>query len=205
MASTKKAAGRASAAATTTTTTAAGAEEPSKAELQRRMEEAREDISQTVEEIKETVTEQYEAVKETVAETFDWRAQFRKHSVAWSLGALAVGYVVGTGLAAAIKDTTKQKGRRGHGFLDEIYAYGEMLAEEVSGVAQTVLLPLINKKVKDKLGIDLSDKLLTARTAAAGAGKKSSAKKSAKKSGAKKGAAKKAAGKKGAAKKGGSK
>jgi hypothetical protein len=209
MASTKKAAGRAGSAATAaTTTTAADAEEPSKAELQRRMEEAREDISQTVEEIKETVTEQYEAVKETVTETFDWRAQFRKHSVAWSLGALAVGYVVGTGLAAAIKDTTKQKGRRGSGFLDEIYAYGEVLAEEVSGVAQTVLLPLINKKVKDKLGIDLSDKLLTtraARAAAAGAGKKSSAKKAAKKSGAKKGGAKKAAGKKGAAKKGGSK
>ena len=207
MASTKRAAGRAVSAAATTTTTAAAAEEPSKAELQRRMEEAREDISQTVEEIKETVTEQYEAVKETVTETFDWRAQFRKHSVAWSLGALAVGYVVGTGLAAAIKDTTKQKGRRSHGFLDEIYAYGEMLAEEVSGVAQTVLLPLINKKVKDKLGIDLSDKLLTTRAAraAAGVSKKSSAKKSAKKSGAKKGAAKKAAGKKGAAKKGGSK
>ncbi len=203
MASTKRAAGRVG-AATTTTTAAAGAEEPSKAELQRRMEEAREDISQTVEEIKETVTEQYEAVKETVTETFDWRAQFRKHSVAWSLGALAAGYIVGTGLAAAIKDTTKQKGRRSHGFLDEIYAYGEMLAEEVSGVAETVLLPLISKKIKDSLGIDLSDKLLTARAAraaAAGAGKKSSTKKSAKKSGAKKGAAKKAAGKKGAAKK----
>jgi hypothetical protein len=208
MASTKKAAGRAGSGATKTTTTTEGAQEPSKAELQRRMEEAREDISQTVDEIKETVTEQYEAVKETVAETFDWRAQFRKHSVAWSLGALAAGYVVGTGLAAAIKDATKQKGRRGHGFLDEIYAYGEVLAEEVSGVAQTVLLPLINKKLKDKLGIDLSDKLLTtraARAAAGGASKKSAAKKSAKKSGAKKGAAKKAAGKKGAAKKGASK
>ena len=209
MASTKKAAGRAGSAATKTTTTPPeGAEEPSKAELQRRMEEAREDISQTVEEIKETVTEQYESVKETVAETFDWRAQFRKHSVAWSLGALAVGYVVGTGLAAAIKDTTKQKGRKGHGFLDEVYAYGEMLAEEVSGAAQTVLLPLINKKVKDTLGIDLSDKLLTtraARAAAGVAGKKSAAKKAAKKSGTKKGAAKKSAAKKGAAKKGGSK
>lgn len=170
------------------------------------MEEAREDISQTVEEIKDTVTEQYETVKETVAETFDWRAQFRKHSVAWSLGALAVGYVVGSGLAAALKDTTKQqKGRRSHGLLDDIYAYGEMLAEEFSGVTQTVLLPLLNKKIKDTLGIDLSDKLLTTRAArvAAGASKKRPAKKAAKKS-SKKGAAKKGAGKKGASKKGGS-
>jgi histone H1/5 len=206
MASTKRATGRAKSAPP------AAAEEPSKAQLQRRMEEAREDISQTVEEIKETVTEQYESVKETVAETFDWRAQFRKHSVAWSLGALAAGYVVGTGLAAALKDTTKQqKGRRSHGLLDDLYAYGEMLAEEFSGVAQTVILPLINKKVKDTLGIDLSDKLLTTRAARAAAGKrpaKKAAKKSdgkTKKSGGKKGAAKKSAVKKGAAKKGGSK
>src|SRR5919112_497190 len=89
------------------------AEEPTKAELQRRMEEAREDISQTVEEIKDTVTESYESVKETVAETLDWREQFRKHSVAWSLGALAVGYVVGTGLAASLDDATpKKKGQK---------------------------------------------------------------------------------------------
>ncbi|HWT00530.1 MAG TPA: hypothetical protein VN256_09805 [Pyrinomonadaceae bacterium] len=204
MASTKRAAGRASAGAAATTTTA-GAEEPSKAELQRRMEETREDISQTVEEIKETVTGTVESVKETVAETFDWRAQFRKHSVAWSLGALAVGYVVGTGLAAALKDTTKeQKGRKSRGLLDDIYAYGEVLAEEFSGAAQTIILPLINKKIKDSLGIDLSDKLLTTRAARAAAGKLP-AKKSAKKAGAKKGAAKKAAGKKRAAKKGGSK
>ena len=202
MASTKKASGRASA---TAAAAAANAEEPTKAELQRRMEEAREDISQTVEEIKETVTEQYETVKETVAETFDWRAQFRKHSVAWSLGAVAVGYVVGSGLAAALKDTTKQqKGRKSHGLLDDIYAYGEMLAEEFSGVTQTVLLPLLNKKIKDKLGIDLSDKLLATRAARAAAGKRP-AKKAATKSSSKKGAAKKAAGKKGAAKKGGSK
>jgi hypothetical protein len=201
MASTKRASSRAAAAPPAT----ADAKEPSKAELQRRMKEAREDISQTVEEIKETVTEQYEAVKETVVETFDWRAQFRKHSVAWSLGALAAGYIVGTGLAAAIKDTTKQqKGRRSHGLLDDLYSYGEALAEEFSGAAQTVLLPLISKQVKDKLGIDLSEKLLTTRAARAAAGKRP-AKKAAKKSGAKKSAAKKSAVKKGAAKKGGSK
>src|ERR1044071_2491655 len=194
-------AGRKPASDSSLTTT----QEPSKAALQRRMEEAREEISETVAEIKDTVTEQYESVKETVAETFDWRAQFRKHSVAFSLGALAVGYVLGTGLAAALKDTTKgQKGRRSHGLLDDLYSYGEMLAEEFSGAAQTVLLPLINKKIKDKLGIDLSDKLLATRAARAAAGKRP-AKKAAKKSGAKKGAAKKSAAKKGAGKKGGPK
>src|SRR3982751_3586416 len=85
--------------------------EPSKAALQRRMEKAREEISETVAEIKDTVSEQYESVKETVAETFDWRAQFRKHSVAFSLGALAVGFIIGHGIAASLEEATEKRGR----------------------------------------------------------------------------------------------
>ena len=64
------------------------AEEPSKEELQRRMEEARDSISNTVTEIKETVANQVQAVKDTL----DWREQFKKRPVAWSAGALGVGF-----------------------------------------------------------------------------------------------------------------
>lgn len=182
----------------------AEANEPTKAELQRRMEEAREDISQTVEEIKDTVTEQYESVKETVAETLDWREQFRKHSVAWSLGALAVGYVVGTGLAASLDDATpKKKGQKSTGLLGEIYALSERLSDEFSGIADTILLPALGKKIKDKFGIDISDKLQSLRTAKSttrttkSGAKKSSAKKSGgKRTGAKKSVAKKTGAKK---------
>ena len=74
-------------------------EEPSKEELQRRMEEAREDISSTVNEIKETVAQQVETVKDAL----DWREHFRKQPVAWSVGAVGVGFIAGYGLAAAIK------------------------------------------------------------------------------------------------------
>jgi hypothetical protein len=181
--------------------------EPTKAQLQRKMEEAREDISQTVAEIKETVTDQYESVKETVSETLDWREQFRKHSVAWSLGALAVGYVVGSGLAASLEDTTKKKGRRDEGLLAEIYAIGEMVSDELSGVAQTVLLPALAKKIKNTFGIDLSDKLLAARPAnrSTNSGRKTAKRSSAKKAGSKKSGAKKSASGKRAAKKGGTK
>lgn len=178
--------------------------EPSKAQLQRRMEEAREDISQTVEEIKETVTEQYESVKETVAETLDWRAQFRKHSVAWSLGALAVGYVVGTGLAASIEDATpKKRGRKSSGLLDELYAVGEKLSDEFSDVAQTILLPAIGKKIKENFGVDISDRLraLAPAKQAVSSRKSSTPGRAVKKSAAKKRAAKKSASGKRAAKK----
>jgi hypothetical protein len=191
---------------TTATAHARSDKEPTKAQLQRRMEAAREEITETVEEIKDTVVDQYESVKETVTEAFDWRAQFRKHSVAFSLGALAVGYVVGSGIAAAIKDATPKRGRKDDGFFAELAAVGEVISEELSGVAQTLLLPALVKKVKDAFGIDLSDRLLAAKAAnrttrsSKRSTKHSAAKKSSRKGGAKKSASRKRAAKKSSAK-----
>ena len=76
-----------------------GSEEPSKEQLQRRMEQARDSITNTVTEIKENVAQQVESVKDAL----DWREHFKKQPVAWSLGAAGVGLFVGYGLAAAIK------------------------------------------------------------------------------------------------------
>lgn len=75
-------------------------DDPSKAALQRRMEEARDSISSTVTEIKDTVTQQYESVKDAL----DWREHFKKQPVAWTLGAAGVGFFVGYGIAAALTD-----------------------------------------------------------------------------------------------------
>ena len=71
---------------------AGSTKEPTKAELQRRMEEARELISATVAEIKDTVEDQYESVKETIGGVAEWRDQFQKEPLVWSLGALAAGF-----------------------------------------------------------------------------------------------------------------
>ena len=73
-------------------------EEPSKEELQRRMEEARDSITNTVTEIKENVAQQVENVKDAL----DWREHFKRQPLAWSLGAAGVGFFVGYGIAAAV-------------------------------------------------------------------------------------------------------
>lgn len=78
-------------------------DDPSKAELQRRMEEARESISTTVTEIKETVAHQVENVKDAL----DWREHFKRQPVAWSLGAMGVGLMTGYCIAAAVKGDSK--------------------------------------------------------------------------------------------------
>ena len=75
-----------------------GGDDDSKEALQRRMEEARDSISNTVTEIKDNVTQQYESVKDAL----DWREQFKKRPVAWTVGAAGVGFFVGYGIAAAI-------------------------------------------------------------------------------------------------------
>lgn len=75
------------------------AEEPSKEELQRRLDQTRDSISQTVTEIRETVANQVQAVKDTL----DWREQVKRRPVAWSAGALGVGFLVGYCVAATFK------------------------------------------------------------------------------------------------------
>ncbi len=78
-------------------------EDVTKAELQRRMEEARESITQTVTEIKDTVANQYQAVRESFTDALDWREQFRKRPVAFSVGALSVGFITGYCIAGTFK------------------------------------------------------------------------------------------------------
>jgi hypothetical protein len=186
-------------------------EDLSKEELQLRMEEARDSITQTVTEIKETVVHQYENVKDAL----DWREQFKKRPVAWSLGAAGVGFCVGyciastikgeesepegyvsserhayasqpitgrsyTPLAASLDTSEKANGKdEGPGLLgrfketrafdrlqQEVGSLGDRLVEELSTTAQTVILPAVIRKIRDFIGVDLSDKS-TSQTASA--------------------------------------
>jgi ElaB/YqjD/DUF883 family membrane-anchored ribosome-binding protein len=76
--------------------------EPTKEELQRRMEEARDSISQTVSDIKDTVTTQYENVRESISQSLDWREQYRRRPVAFSVGALGVGLLLGYSVGGGV-------------------------------------------------------------------------------------------------------
>src|SRR5829696_6573635 len=90
-------------------------EEPSKEELQRRLGQARDSISNTVTEIKESVANQVQAVKDTL----DWREQFKRRPVAWSAGALGVGFAVGYCIA------NFAKGDEDYNYSSAIDRYGE--------------------------------------------------------------------------------
>lgn len=104
-------------------------EDLSKEELQLRMEEARDSITQTVTEIKETVVHQYENVKDAL----DWREQFKKRPVAWSLGAAGVGFCVGYCIASTIKGEASEYERY---VSSEPHAYA---SEPITGRSYTPL------------------------------------------------------------------
>src|SRR2546423_15088168 len=74
-----------------------------KAELQRRMDEARESISQTVTEIKDTVVNQYQQVRETISDTLDWREQYRRRPLPFTIGAAGIGFLLGYSIMGALK------------------------------------------------------------------------------------------------------
>ena len=129
--------------------------DPTKAELQRRMDATRADISETVAEIKEVVSQQYdeirdhyETVKEGVSEALDWSENFEKSPVVWGAGAVAVGVLIGVGLSQALEKNSPGD-RKGEAPLTE------KLLGELSGLAEAVL-PTLTGKVKEMFGVDLT-------------------------------------------------
>jgi hypothetical protein len=133
---------------------AGGRREPGKAQLQRQMEEARESIAHTVEEIKDTVEDQYESVKETVSGVLDYREQFQKDPIVWSVGALAAGFALGYTLGYAHKNMRPSGRKR-----SEVGAFADTLVDELSAVGNSLVMPSLNAKIKQLFGFDLSDML----------------------------------------------
>lgn len=124
----------------------------SKKELQRQMERTRESVSETVDEIRETVTRQYEAAKETVAGVLDYREQFQKEPLVWSLGALSAGFALGYTMGYAHKET---KGPR----QSQLTAFTDTLVDELSVVGNSVVMPALNAHIRELFGFDFSEVL----------------------------------------------
>lgn len=139
--------------AETKSTATRATETPSKAALQRQLEQTRESMAETVEDIRETVSEQYEAVKETVGGVIDFREQFKNEPLVWSLGALSAGFALGYTTGYAHKE---MKGKGKH---SEIGAFTESLVTDLSAVGKTMVMPTLNLRIKELFGFDFSDLL----------------------------------------------
>jgi len=130
------------------------ADDMSKAQLERQMAETRESLAQTVSEIKETVTGQYEAVRDSVSGVIDYREQFQKEPLVWSLGALSAGFALGYTLGYAHKNSKGSKAKH-----SQIAAFADSLASELSTVGKTFVMPTLNYKIKELFGFDFAEVL----------------------------------------------
>ena len=128
--------------------------EVGKAELERQLAETRESLSQTVHEIRETVTGQYEAVRDTVTGVIDYRDQFQKEPLVWSLGALSAGFALGYTMGYAHKNSKASKAKH-----SQIAAFADSLAGELSTVGKTFVMPTLNHKIKELFGFDFAEVL----------------------------------------------
>ena len=126
--------------------------EPTKRQLQRQMERTRQSLAETVGEIKETVNQEVLAVKKTVSSVLDYREEFQKEPLVWSLGALSAGFALGYTVGYAHKNT---KGRK----RTPVMAFADSMVQDLSTVGQGLVLPALNDKVKELFGFEFSELL----------------------------------------------
>ena len=126
--------------------------EPTKRELQRQMERTRESLAETVAEIKDTVDHEVQAVKKSVSGVLDYREEFQKEPLVWSLGALSAGFALGYTVGYAHKNT---KGRK----QTPVLAFADSMVEELSTMGQGLVLPALDAKIKELFGFEFSELL----------------------------------------------
>ena len=128
-------------------------EQPSKQQLQKQMEKTRQSVSETVGEIKETVNEQIAVAKQTVSGVLNYREEFQKEPLVWSLGALSAGFALGYTMGYAHRET---KGARKK---SEVAAFANSMVEELSAVGNNLVMPALNSRIKELFGFDFGDAL----------------------------------------------
>jgi hypothetical protein len=139
--------------------------EPTKRDLERQIVKTRESLSGTVEEIKETAEQGYAQVKETVSGVLDYREQFQKEPLVWSLGALSAGFALGYTLGYAHK--TSKKGKH-----SQVAQFADRIVNELSSASQTLVMPALTGKIKDLFGFDFPELLKDMRGGRKATGKK---------------------------------
>ena len=157
--------------------------EPTKRELQRQMERTRESLAETIGEIKETVEQEYATAKQTVSGVLDYREQFKNEPLVWSLGALSAGFALGYTVGYAHKNTKGSK-------QSPLIAFADSMADELSTMGQSLVMPALTAKMKELFGFDFSE-LLEGLGQTKSSRKKRPAKRKAPKAIAKKGVRKK--------------
>ncbi|HKP48145.1 MAG TPA: hypothetical protein VJT50_16205 [Pyrinomonadaceae bacterium] len=126
--------------------------QPTKRELEEQMERTRESLAETIGEIKETVSHEVTTAKKAVTGVLDYREEFQKEPLVWSLGALSAGFALGYTLGYAHKN-----GKRGK--QTAAFAFADSMADELSTIGKGLVMPALDAKIKELFGFEFSEML----------------------------------------------
>lgn len=115
--------------------------------LQRQIRQTRDSLRDTVEQIQDTAEQKYQAVKQTVSDVLDYREEFHKEPVVWTLGALSAGFATGYAVGYAHKLAKNKKGSEFSNFTDTV-------VNDLSQLGQRLVLPDLNAKITELFGFN---------------------------------------------------
>ena len=115
--------------------------------LQRQIRRTQDSMRDTVEKIQETAEQKYQAVKKTVSDVLDYREEFQKEPVVWTLGALSAGFAAGYTVGYSHKLTKNKKGSQFANFADTV-------VNDLSQLGQRLVLPDLNAKITELFGFN---------------------------------------------------
>jgi hypothetical protein len=130
-----------------------GEPEPSRAELEARMDEARASIGRTMDELKDTIGERVDAVADTVNGVLTMSDQFQREPVAWSLGALSAGFAMGYSLGRA------HHAKTAGGRPSKLARLADDVAAELATFGGALVSPGLAAELKQTFGVDLTGAL----------------------------------------------
>jgi hypothetical protein len=115
--------------------------------LQRQIRQTRDSLRDTVEEIQDAAEEKYQAVKKTVSDVLDYREEFQKEPVVWTVGALSAGFALGYTVGYSHKVAQNKKGSQVANFADTV-------VNDLSQLGQRLVLPDLNAKITELFGFN---------------------------------------------------
>lgn len=124
--------------------------EPTREELEARVDQARVSIERTVDALKDTIGERVEAVADTVNGVLTMADQFQREPVAWSLGALSAGFAMGYSLGRA-HHATAANGRP-----SKLARMADDVAAELATFGDALVSPGLAAELKQTFGVDLT-------------------------------------------------
>ena len=115
--------------------------------LQRQIRQTRDSLRDTVEQIQDAAEEKYQAVKKTVSDVLDYREEFQKEPVVWTVGALSAGFAAGYAVGYSHKVANSKKGSQVANFADTV-------VNDLSRLGQRLVLPELNAKITELFGFN---------------------------------------------------